>query len=247
MRMFARLASFIGVPPSMEKLIESVQDSPGLKWKDVGPDKPSTGTEIEHEALVELLRTKTELSQQELDDLNVHGLSLLVHVKVDDRYFEPVQTLALDEEFERRSREVYLEVFPVHAHCDETCTGHMLPEMSMKFLDVLNNPEDLGSLTRELRAWYSRIDTDRSKTITFDELRREFHKIQISETEAEVIMEFHDRNSVGESDKNAGLDEDEFIKTIIHILENSIPALNASDMVTMGYLFKKFGLPCPVL
>ena len=60
-------------------------------------------------------------------------------------------------------------------------------------------------------------------------------------------MEFHDRNRVGESDKNAGLDEDEFIKTIIHVLDNSIPVLNASDVVTMGYLFKKFGLPCPVL
>jgi len=61
----------------------------GLKWKPVAAthcntlqdtakaavDHPPAGTEIFHEALASVLRGKVDLTQQELDKLNVSGLS----------------------------------------------------------------------------------------------------------------------------------------------------------------------------
>ena len=53
---------------------------------------------------------------------------------------------AADAEFDRRTEEVFLEIFPDHEHCGDTCCGHQLPEMPMKILNELKYPSDVAAL-----------------------------------------------------------------------------------------------------
>ena len=66
----------------------------------------------------------------------------------------------LDQEFQRRSKEVFTEIFPEHELCVDSCCGHQLPEMPAKFLKELGWPEDISALARSARKWFNRIDTD---------------------------------------------------------------------------------------
>jgi hypothetical protein len=70
-----------------------------------------------------------------------------------------------DAEFERRTEEVFLEIFPDHDHCGDVCCGHQLPDMPMKILQELNSPIDVAALTFEVRNWFSRIDLDGSRLL----------------------------------------------------------------------------------
>ena len=70
-----------------------------------------------------------------------------------------------DAEFERRTEEVFVEIFPDHEHCSDACCGHQLPEMPMKILEELNYPSDVATLTFEVRNWFSRIDLDGSRSL----------------------------------------------------------------------------------
>jgi Ca2+-binding EF-hand superfamily protein len=236
-----RLASFIGVPPSMERLIESAQQSPGLKWKEVRSKEP-TGREIKCDRLVAILRQKTELSQEELDGLKIAGLSFLVYVKVDDKYFTPDETLVLDAEFERRSREVYYEIFPDALNSEEESTGCKLPNMAMMLLGRLKYPVDLSAAALQAKKWFSCIDVDLSGKLSLDELEKELENIKLTHQEMKFIMEFHikDKSENGKMSDKDFLDVEEFVKTIVHVLDNSIKALNAADMVTVGHLFHKY-------
>ena len=57
------------------------------------------------------------------------------------------------EEFHRRVKTLYLEIFPQHEACDETCEGHSLPDMPLKFLTEMAYPVDMSALTLEARKW----------------------------------------------------------------------------------------------
>jgi Ca2+-binding EF-hand superfamily protein len=236
-----RLASFIGVPPSMERLIESAQKSPGLKWKEVRTIEP-TSREITSDRLVAILRQKTELSQEDLNGLNIAGLSFLVYVKVDDKYFTPDETVALDAEFERRSREVYYEIFPDALHSEQESTGCKLPNMAMMLLGKLKYPVDLSAAALQAKKWFACIDVDMSGKLSLDELEKELENIKLTQQEMKFIMEFHikDKSENGKMSDNDCLDVEEFVKTIVHVLDNSITALNAADMVTVGHLFQGY-------
>ncbi len=61
----------------------------GLKWKEAGSEKPSTGTEIKNERLAEALQKKVEFNKEEWDDFQVADLSSDSYIYASDRYFKP--------------------------------------------------------------------------------------------------------------------------------------------------------------
>ena len=71
---------------------------------------------------------------------------------------------AADAEFDHRTEEVFLEIFPDHEHCGDTCCGHQLPEMPMKILNELRFPSDVTALALAVRNWFARIDLDGSRS-----------------------------------------------------------------------------------
>ena len=75
---------------------------------------------------------------------------------------------AADAEFERRTEEVFLEIFPDHEHCGDECCGHQLPDMPMKIMQELNYPIDVAALVFEARKWFFRIDLDGSRCARFE-------------------------------------------------------------------------------
>ena len=67
-----------------------------------------------------------------------------------------------------------------------------------------------------------------------EELVEEFERIGLTAAEAQNIMHFH------RGDNNETIDVDTFIDILVHVLENAIHALSASDTVTIAYLFDKY-------
>ena len=72
---------------------------------------------------------------------------------------------AADAEFDHRTEEVFLEIFPDHEHCGDTCCGHQLPELPMKILNELKFPSDVTALALAVRNWFARIDLDGSRLL----------------------------------------------------------------------------------
>jgi Ran GTPase-activating protein (RanGAP) involved in mRNA processing and transport len=65
---------------------------PGLRWKEVGMEKPKTGAEIENSELAAALEQKSEFGQREFDTFKVDKFSCDCYIKVDDKYFTPAAT-----------------------------------------------------------------------------------------------------------------------------------------------------------
>ncbi len=61
----------------------------GLKWINVGTKKPSKGKELNNTALATAVKTKTELTQQEVDDLRIFDLRMDDFIMSGDSYFKP--------------------------------------------------------------------------------------------------------------------------------------------------------------
>ena len=59
----------------------------GLKWKNVGACQPAKGLQLKSEALVSVLRNKTELTKEELGKVGEGELADDVYIKVDESYF----------------------------------------------------------------------------------------------------------------------------------------------------------------
>lgn len=59
----------------------------GLRWKKLGGSEPASGTHLKNEALAAVLRTKTELTKEELGKVGEGELADDVYIKVDDSYF----------------------------------------------------------------------------------------------------------------------------------------------------------------
>jgi hypothetical protein len=60
----------------------------GLKWEDVGPDKPE-GTELSNQALAWCLRDKREFSKKEWAKFQIPSLTPDCYIKVGEHYFKP--------------------------------------------------------------------------------------------------------------------------------------------------------------
>ena len=141
----------------------------------------------------------------------------------------------LGQEFERRTAELYSEIFPAHQRCGDLCLGHQLPNMPLKFLQALGYPVDMTALEFATKHWFSRVDSDLSGLIDINELEAEFLRYGLSQEEAKHTMAYFD------ADKNSGLDRNEFIDMMHHVLGNSHPVLSAIDMVSLAHLFRKHG------
>jgi hypothetical protein len=69
--------------------------TPGLRWTEVGLEKPKTGTEIKNALLAGALQHKKQFSQEELDTFQLTTLSYGSYIKVQfafgDKYFKPAR------------------------------------------------------------------------------------------------------------------------------------------------------------
>ena len=59
----------------------------GLKWKNIGACQPAKGLQLKSEALVAVLRNKTELTKEELGKVGEGELADDAYIKVDESYF----------------------------------------------------------------------------------------------------------------------------------------------------------------
>ena len=77
------------------------------------------------------------------------------------------------------------------------------------------------------------VNTTRS--LDGDEVRAEMTRIGLSSEQAKQILQYNE-NVTGRTE----LGVQDLINAFIHVLGNSIPALTASDMVTICHLFTTF-------
>ena len=56
----------------------------GLKWNEIGTEKPPTGTEIQNEALASALVEKVQFTKEELNNFNFSHLSYDCYIKAGD-------------------------------------------------------------------------------------------------------------------------------------------------------------------
>ncbi len=64
-----------------------------LKWKDVGSEKPSAGTEIKNELLAAALQKKVEFKKEEWDEFDLADLSVDSYIKAGNHYFKPAENI----------------------------------------------------------------------------------------------------------------------------------------------------------
>ncbi len=105
------------------------QTALGLKWKEAGSEKPSTGTEIKNELLAAALQKKVEFKKEEWEKLRQIGyfkvidLSIDSYIKAGKKYFKPSeQPSFLDAVLEplcSAKPEMAVEVLEVLANCEE--------------------------------------------------------------------------------------------------------------------------------
>jgi predicted nucleic acid-binding Zn-ribbon protein len=63
--------------------------TPGLRWVEVGTEQPAGGTELSHDGLAEALQHRDEFTVEDLQDMEVTGLTFDHWIKVRDKFFKP--------------------------------------------------------------------------------------------------------------------------------------------------------------
>jgi hypothetical protein len=105
------------------KFVMNPPSALGLQWKDVGSEKPSTGTEIENELLAAALQKQVQFKREEWQKFreewqkcekngkNVVKLSSDSYIKSGDRYFKPITSelklLPVSKQLQERWRDAY--------------------------------------------------------------------------------------------------------------------------------------------
>ena len=64
---------------------------PGIKWKEIGSEKPTTGTEIINPEFATQLRRHSEFRQSQLDQFKLDKLSWDSYIKVENQFFKPAE------------------------------------------------------------------------------------------------------------------------------------------------------------
>ena len=76
----------------------------GLKWKEAGSNKPSTGTEIKNKLLAAALQKQVEFKKEEWEVFQVADLSSDSYIKAGSSYFKPAEAGASGELGEASTR-----------------------------------------------------------------------------------------------------------------------------------------------
>jgi len=104
---------FFCISTSPPKMVVS-----GLKWKDAGSEKPSTGTEIKNELLAAALLERVEFKKEEWDTFQIADPCSDSYIKAGDRYFKPavveVVSVELGYSAENEVQKEKREEFEVH-------------------------------------------------------------------------------------------------------------------------------------
>ena len=82
----ARLESTLA---QARQLVVHISCAPGLKWEEVGAERPPNSVEIEHEGLAEALQSKNSFSEDEWLSFEAPAVSVDTCIKVGDRYLRP--------------------------------------------------------------------------------------------------------------------------------------------------------------
>ena len=197
--------------------------------------KKKIGTSLINAMIVEFVKNTATSSSQRLASF----LGCPPGLKLEDEDdTEKAENDVMHEEFNRRVQALFLEIFPEHTECGESCEGHQLPDLPVRMLQEMGYPGDLSALTLEARKWFARIDLDGSKSLDQDELATEFERIGLSTEEAKSTMAVH--NAGSEGDEETPLLIEDFICTLIHVLGNDVESLAAQDVVTLAHLFDKY-------
>ena len=77
---------------SSAHILQVPATSLGLKWKEAGSERPSTGAEINNELLAAALSKKVEFNKKEWENFQVADLSSGSYIYAGDRYFKPAAT-----------------------------------------------------------------------------------------------------------------------------------------------------------
>ena len=164
----------------------------------------------------------------------------------------------------RRAQVVYLKLFEEHSKCSSShCPGHGLPPMVSKMLATLQWPKDVVALHLAVKKWFSRIDTAGDGRLSEVEVVVEFTNVGIPGEEATQIMRFATGKSSDtvlkglmrrasslfasspeeaavESAKSPQLGLDDFMRVVLHTLDNAIDSFSTADVCTLGYLIQKY-------
>eukprot|EP00277_Geminigera_cryophila_P038542 CAMPEP_0173098182 /NCGR_PEP_ID=MMETSP1102-20130122/34522_1 /TAXON_ID=49646 /ORGANISM="Geminigera sp., Strain Caron Lab Isolate" /LENGTH=187 /DNA_ID=CAMNT_0013990517 /DNA_START=1371 /DNA_END=1934 /DNA_ORIENTATION=- len=98
----------------------------------------------------------------------------------------------------------------------------------------LDHPKDLPALTEAASKWFDRIDDDLGGTLTLNEIRSEFVRLNQSEEQANFFLNDFD------VDNTKSLDAREFENALLHSLETTIPGMTAAQVITLWALFPEF-------
>ena len=81
--------SFLGPLYLCYSLIHFDAASVGLRWKEVGTEKPTNGTEIFNDRLAAALRSSTTFREEDWKEIGFADLSIDSFIKVGDKYLKP--------------------------------------------------------------------------------------------------------------------------------------------------------------
>ena len=126
----------------------------GLKWRNVGSEKPQQGVERVNAELTEQLQQRTEFTQAEWDRFGVSDLDTHDYVLAGGAYFQPTTS----------DRPEGMQL------------GHLTREEFLLLFDIL--PLPLNRAQQE--QLYMQCDVDNSGTMSFDEFAAGFSAIQAS-------------------------------------------------------------------
>jgi CRP-like cAMP-binding protein len=79
----------------------------GLKWEDIGAEKPMTGSQVKNARLAQALQHKLEFTREELDSFNLKNLTYDAFCKSGAKFFRPVEE---EDEVEEEEEEVWEQI-----------------------------------------------------------------------------------------------------------------------------------------